>query len=115
MSLGIIVSLVSLTLLTVVFSSAETVMLPATARWLTADGPRVFALLESGEVTRFEGSRLTVIARGWSPDAPISFAHGRLHGIDARGELQVLTGDGFASSLGAKLSLNAGCWRFQRE
>jgi hypothetical protein len=89
-------------------SSGKTVMLNAQARWLTSDASRVFALLESGEVIRTEGSSITNVAKGWSKDAPIKFAHGRLHGINIQGELQVLEGDRIRSSVGAKLSLNSG-------
>lgn len=99
-------------LLIVAFSNAalggKTVNLTASARWLTNDGSRVFALLESGEVVRIEGSNLSNVAKAWSKDAPIKFAHGRLHGISAQGELQVLEGNRMRSSVGAKLSLNAG-------
>ena len=89
-------------------SSGKTVMLSSQARWLTNDGARVFALLESGEVVRTEGSSITSVAKAWSKDAPIKFAHGRLHGINTQGELQVLEGERIRSSSGAKLSLNAG-------
>ena len=89
-------------------SSGKTVMLNSQARWLTNDASRVFALLESGEVIRSDGSSSNSIAKGWSKDAPIKFAHGRLHGINAQGELLVLEGDRIRSSSGAKLSLNSG-------
>ena len=89
-------------------TSSKTVMLNSQARWLTNDVSRVFALLESGEVVRTDGSSINSVAKGWSPDAPIKFAHHRLHGINAQGELQVLEGDRIRSSSGAKLSLNAG-------
>jgi hypothetical protein len=88
--------------------SGKTVTLNSQARWLTNDGARVFALLESGEVIRTDGSSIINVAKGWSKDAPIKFAHGRLHGINAQGELQVLEGNRIRSSSGAKLSLNAG-------
>jgi hypothetical protein len=89
-------------------SGGKTVMLSAQAKWLTNDAARVFALLESGEVIRTDGSSIASVAKGWSQDAPIKFAHGRLHGINAQGELQVLEGDRIRSSAGAKLSLNSG-------
>jgi hypothetical protein len=89
-------------------SSSKTVTLNAQARWLTNDASRVFALLESGEVIRTDGSRISSVAKNWSPNAPIKFAHGRLHGINIQGELQVLEGNRIRSSSGAKLSLNAG-------
>lgn len=89
-------------------SSGKTVVLNSQARWLTNDGARVFALLESGEVIRTDGSSITSVAKGWSKDAPFKFAHGRLHGINIQGELQVQEGDRIRSSVGAKLSLNSG-------
>lgn len=89
-------------------SSGKTVTLNSQARWLTSDAFRVFALLESGEVVRTNGASVSNVAKGWSKDAPIKFAHGRLHGINAQGELQVLEGDRTRSSAGAKLSLNSG-------
>ncbi len=89
-------------------SSHRVVTLSSPAKWLTNDGPRVFALLESGQVVRTEGSSITRIATDWSKDAPIKFAHGRLHGITAQGELRVLEGQRISSSTNANLSLNAG-------
>jgi hypothetical protein len=89
-------------------SSGKTLSLNAQVRWLTNDGAQVFALLESGEVIRTDGSSRNGVAKSWSPDAPIKFAHNRLHGVDVKGELQVLEGNKNRSSAGAKLSLNAG-------
>jgi hypothetical protein len=88
--------------------SGKPIKLNAQARWLTTDGARVFALLESGEVIRVDGSSITGIAKAWSKDAPIKFVHGRLHGISAQGELLVLEGNRVRSSIGAKLSLDSG-------
>ena len=89
-------------------SGSKTVVLNSQARWLTNGGARVFALLESGEVIRTDGSSATSVAKSWSKDAPIKFAYGRLHGINTQGELQVLEGDRIRSSVAAKLSLNSG-------
>jgi hypothetical protein len=89
-------------------STARTVNLPAPARWLTDDANRVYALLENGSVMRSDGTNSTTIATAWSANAPIRFAHGRLHGISQQGELLVLEGGRLRSSNGAKLSLKAG-------
>jgi hypothetical protein len=89
-------------------SPARTVNLPAPARWLTNDADHVYALLENGSVIRSNGMNSAIIATAWSANAPIRFAHGRLHGISQQGELLVLEGGRLRSSNGAKLSLQAG-------
>jgi hypothetical protein len=95
-------------LVAVAASNGKAVTLSAPARWLSHDGSHVFALLESGDLIRTDGSSVVGVAKAWSPDAPIKFAHGRLHGVTAQGELQVLEGGRVRSSTDAKLSLNAG-------
>jgi hypothetical protein len=78
--------------------------LPASARWLTTDGTQTFALLNDGQVVSANGQQVRTISKNWHPDAPISFAHGRLHGIGQNGELRVVTGQNQTSSQGARLS-----------
>ncbi len=85
-------------------STIRTVTLPAVAHWLTVDGSRVFALLENNDLVSISGSSLTPISKGWSADAPISFAFSRLHGVSSDGELRVLEAGKIRSSQGAKLS-----------
>ena len=87
---------------------SHSILLPAVANWITNDGSKVFALLENGDVMLNLGSSLTKISSGWSPDAPISFAHGRFYGINGTGELRVLDNGKTTSSTGAKLSKNSG-------
>jgi hypothetical protein len=78
--------------------------LPTTARWLTTDGTQTFALLTDGQVISSDGKQLRPISKNWHPDAPISFAHGRLHGVGQDGELRVFSGQRQSSSQGARLS-----------
>lgn len=104
LTLGVLI----LATLTQAASSDKGLILPEVARWLTFDGTSVFALLESGNVMRVKDSNLSDLAKGWSKDVPIQFAHGRLHGVSTQGELQVLKGNRVQSSVGAKLSTTAG-------
>ena len=106
--IGCIIVLSSLAVGLAGSSSSRSVVLPAVANWLINDGNKVFALLENGDVISSSGSSLTKISSGWSSDAPISFAHGRLHGISSTGELRVLENGKTASSVSAKLSKNSG-------
>jgi hypothetical protein len=82
----------------------STISLPSPATWLTHDAKTVFALLESGEVWVVGAGQSKKIASNWSSDAPIVFAHGRLHGVGQDGELKVLQGNQVSSSQKAALS-----------
>lgn len=85
----------------------ETLQLPSTARWLGASPTQVWALLDNGEVYSLQ-PQLRRAAQAWSPQSPIQYAHGRLHGVSRGGELVTLEDNQLYQSQGAKLSLNAG-------
>lgn len=86
---------------------SRSIQLPASALWLTAGSDQVWALLRDGTVYSLQPQPRQV-AVGWSPEAPIQFAHGRLHGVSQSGELVTLEGGQAYQSQGAKLSLRGG-------
>jgi hypothetical protein len=83
---------------------ASVITLPSPAKWLTNDAKTVYALLETGEVHSVQAGQNKSVANNWSSDAPIVFAHGRLHGIGQDGELRVLNRGRVSSSQNAALS-----------
>jgi hypothetical protein len=86
---------------------AHWLSLPSNAVWLSHEADTIYALLETGEVYQLQAKRLSRLTTGWSPDAPLVFAHQRLHGIGQDGELRVLSRGLYSQSTGAKLSTSA--------
>jgi hypothetical protein len=80
------------------------ITLPSPATWLTHDAKAIYALLETGEVWSIQAGQAKRLASHWSSDAPIVFAHGRLHGIGQDGKLRVINQGQISSSNNASLS-----------